>query len=55
MKQVEYNGKHYRVQANGLVHVLENNSARIDWKVLNRKVRAIEYIRVIKLAEEAIC
>ena len=34
MKSVHYNGKDYRVQDNGLIHVLENNRSGLGWKVL---------------------
>ena len=50
MKTVNYNGKDYRVQDNGLIHVLENNRSGLGWKVLNRKTRLIEHIRVTKLS-----
>ena len=51
MKLVTINGKEYRVQANGLVHVLENTRGGYrDWIVLNRTRRASEYRAAIRAA-----
>ena len=51
MKIITINDKQYRVQTNGLVHVLESNRGNgWDWRVLNRKTRGKEYREAIRQA-----
>ena len=48
------NGKQYRVQANGLVHVLESNRGKgYDWRVLNKTTRAKEHWLARKAAKQS--
>ena len=48
------NGKQYRVQANGLVHVLESNrGSGYDWRVLNKTTRAKEHRLACKAAKQS--
>ena len=48
------NGKQYRVQANGLVHVLESNrGSGYDWRVLNKTKRAKEHRLACKAAKQS--
>lgn len=39
-----HNGKQYRVQANGVVHVLESNrGGGLDWRIVNKVKRSREH------------